>query len=150
MTFKKTKIERSSALKATEASLRNIKICFNQNSINENSWDNFEKIFSTKSRVFLIKQSIFFLSGYLSKSEQGYIDQLKYDKVSSVLGMIQNHSNFETKNDEKNALSFSVPQWQIALVASSLPPCKNTNEFIKFSLEKSHSIILDFFKKGEM
>jgi hypothetical protein len=149
MISNKTKIELIASKRTIKGSFKNINIHFNTKEISNEFWIEISSLFSTKSKIYLIKQAICFLAGSLIVSEKGYFDQLDYDKVSAVLNdIMQKKNNYNGVNNEE-IVSFLIPQWQVAMIASALPKCKSVEKFIKLSLEKSHSLLSNSFQEGE-
>ncbi|MEH3415218.1 hypothetical protein [Phytobacter diazotrophicus] len=149
MISNKTKIELIASKRTIKGSLKNINIHFNTREISNEFWMEISSLFAIKSKTYLIKQAICFLAGSLTISEKGYFDQLDFDKISVVLNDVM-QKNIEYKNiNNEEIVSFFIPQWQVAMIASSLPKCKSVDKFIKLSLEKSHSLLLSSFQEGE-
>lgn len=149
MISNKTKIELIASKRTIKSSFKNVNIHFNTKEISNEFWIEISSIFSIKSKTYLIKQAICFLAGSLIVSEKGYFDQLDYDKVSAVLNDIMQKNNKYNGVNNEEIVSFLIPQWQVAMIASSLPKCKSVEKFIKLSLEKSHSLLSNSFQEGE-
>ncbi|MGF1805848.1 hypothetical protein L4C31_11425 [Aliivibrio sifiae] len=145
MISNKTKIELSSSKIINKSSSNKIEISFDTSRTSKDVWGFMNKCLGTKSEANIVKQVLILLSGHLVSSERSYFDQLKFDHISKVLG--ENPSS--NLNKEKvEFISIKVPKWQVSLVASSLPQCKSSNEFIELCLEKAYKKLTSSFADG--
>ncbi|HIF9293801.1 TPA: hypothetical protein ACX6Q7_001705 [Photobacterium damselae] len=145
MISNKTKIEQSSSKIVNKSSFQKIEISFDSTNTSKDIWSFMEGCFQTQSKANIVKQVITLLSGPLVSCEKSYFDQLKYDQLSKVVG----NDLYNSINKEKSDLiSIKAPMWQVSLVASSLPQCDSSNDFIELCLYKAYETLLRSFFDG--
>lgn len=145
MISNKTKIEQSSSKIVNKSSFKKIEMSFDSTRISNNVWSFMRDCFQTKSEANIVKQVFVLLSGPLVVSEKSYFDQLKFDKISKLIE--DNLSN--SPNKEKDELFFiKAPLWQVSLVASSLPQCSSSDEFVELCLNKAYETLSSSFADG--
>ncbi|EJG1726482.1 hypothetical protein ACLINW_004543 [Vibrio parahaemolyticus] len=145
MISNKTKIEKSSSRIVTNSSFNKIEISFDASRTPKEVWSFMKECLSTKSEANIVKQVLLLLSGNLVSSNKSYFDQLRFDQISKVVA-----DNSSTKLDigKEGFISVKIPKWQVVLVASSLPQCQSSSEFIELCLEKSYKKLKSSFSDG--
>ncbi|ELA9085445.1 hypothetical protein R7E49_23575 [Vibrio sp. Vb2110] len=145
MISNKTKIEKSSSKIVTKSSFNKIEISFDTSRTSKEIWSFMKECFSTKSEANIVKQVLLLLSGNLVTSKKSYFEQLKFDQISKV---IADNSSSALDKEKEGVISIKLPKWQVLLVASSLPQCQSSNEFIELCLEKSYKKLKSSFSDG--
>lgn len=147
MISNKTRVEQSSSRIVNKSSFNKIEISFDASRTPKGVWSFMKKILSTKSEANVVKQVLLLLSGNLVSSNKTYFDQLRFDHISKV---IADNSSSKLDREKEGFISVKIPKWQVVLVASSLPQCQSSSEFIELCLEKSYKKLKGSFSDGSL